>query len=47
MMSKDPVVLKASVDDFKQRLGYVSSVLVTHYGRKSDNKSSGEFSSHQ
>ena len=47
MTSKDPVVLKSSVDDFKQRLSYVTSFLVTHYGGKSDNKSSGEFSSHK
>ena len=35
------------MNDFKQRLCYVTSILVTHQGRKSDNKRSGEFSSHK
>ena len=40
-------MLKSLVDDFKQRLRYVTSFLVTHYGGQSDNKRSGEFSSHK
>ena len=40
-------MVKALADDFKQRLRYITFVLVTHYGGKSDYKASGESSSHE